>query len=151
MKSFKGENLITAVSLIRGAVALLDNNESLPMDIEKIVFKILKTSSTPDFNTFTSMLENSFELKIQSLDLDQILDKVQNKYKEYTDDDKWVRFDSDEAIFKVEEGTEICWNCYKPGHQVKDCPEEIMRDSEGRDWKTGRGRGPNGPLRGVKG
>ena len=48
------------------------------------------------------MLENSLELKIQVLDLDQILDKIQNKDKEYSDDDKWVRMDNDEAIYKEE-------------------------------------------------
>ena len=47
MKSFKGENIITAVSPIRCAVALLDNNEALPMDIEKIVLKVLKTTPLP--------------------------------------------------------------------------------------------------------
>ena len=37
LKEFKGENIQTAVSVVRGAVSMLNNNETLPFDLLEII------------------------------------------------------------------------------------------------------------------
>ena len=54
LKESKGESVVTAVSLVRGAVSMMDNNKSIPTDIQEIVFRIMKTSSSEEFNTYVT-------------------------------------------------------------------------------------------------
>ena len=46
LKEFKDGSVGTAASLVRGAVSMMDNNKSIPTDIQEIVFRIMKTSSS---------------------------------------------------------------------------------------------------------
>ena len=46
LKVFKGENVVTAVSLIHGVLAKMDNNDAIPTDIHEIVLRLMKISST---------------------------------------------------------------------------------------------------------
>ena len=82
LKEFKGESVVTAVSLVRGAVSMMDNNKSIPTDIQEIVFRITKTSSSGEFKTYVTTLGTACELGIKELSLEQTLLLMQNKYKE---------------------------------------------------------------------
>ena len=138
LKEFKDESVMPAVSLIRGAVAMMDNNEATPSDIHEIVLRLMKTSSTDEFNTYVTTLGTARELGIKEMTLEQMLLKIQNKYKELVDNENWSFGTNDEAVFNT---NVTCWNCNKSGHVARDCPEERKRDQYGRDWTYGRGRG----------
>ena len=58
---FDGENVKNSISLIRGAIGLLDNNNALPPDIVDIIFRIMKTSSTTEFNTHVNLMRSNNE------------------------------------------------------------------------------------------
>ena len=148
LKAFRGESVVTAVSLVRGAIAMMDNNDSTPADIYEIVMRMMKTSSSHEFNTYVTTLSTAKELGIKDVSLERTLLLLQNKYKELADDERWNVGDNDQAIFA---NSLECWNCGKGGHLARDCPEEIRRDAQGRDWTFGRGRGRGRAGRGGRG
>ena len=149
---FAGENVVTAVSLIRGAVAMMSNNKSLPSDIESIVFRIMKTSSTKEFNIFASTMESTYELGLQNQTLEDMLLTLQKKYKDLVDDESWTVTTTDETSFNASDG---CWNCGAEDHRAFECPEDLIYDNDGKSWRDrrysnrgGRGRGRGGQGRG---
>ena len=82
LSAFQGENVKSAASLIRGAVGLLENNDSLPSDMVDITFRIMKSSSTSEFNTNVTTMRTNHDLDIKRVDLDELLMNLQQKYNE---------------------------------------------------------------------
>ena len=65
LKEFKGENVHKAISIIRGAVSLLGNNHSLPLDLMQIIFNFLKTSSTDLFSQYFTTIETNYDTGVK--------------------------------------------------------------------------------------
>ena len=78
LSDFQGEN----VSLIKGAVGLLENNGAIPSEMIDIAFKIMKSSSTLKFSTHVNAMRTNHELEVEALTLDHLLMNLQRKYNE---------------------------------------------------------------------
>ena len=101
LKVFKGENVVTAVSLIHGVLAKMDNNDAIPTDIHEIVLRLMKTSSTKEFNAYVTTLDTARELGIKTMSLEETLLRLQNKYKEFVDDENWQFGTNDDVRQKI--------------------------------------------------
>lgn len=108
---FDGENVKNAVSLIRGAIGLLQNNNALPPDIVDIIFRIMKTSSTADFNTPVSLMRSNHDLNLMRMTVDQLVHELQKKYNELALDGQWEVGvnDGQHSVF-------FCFSCGREGH-----------------------------------
>ena len=121
LSDFEGENVKSAVSLLKGAVGLLDNNQSRPSDIVDIAFRILKTSSTAEFNTHVNAMRTNHDLGVKTVSLDELLHNVQLKYNELTINGEWELGTStdQESAFAV---SYECHSCGSADHFWRDCP-----------------------------
>lgn len=108
---FKGENVKNAISLIRGAIGLLQNNNALPPNIVDIIFCIMKTSSTADFNTHVNLMQSNHDLNIMYVIVDQLVHELQKKYNKLALDGQWEVGVNDgrHSVFS-------CFSCGKDGH-----------------------------------
>lgn len=130
LSTFSGENVKSASSLIRGAVGLLDNNGSLPADMVDTAFKIMKTSSTPEFNTHVMTMRTNHELDIKRLFLDELLMNLQSKYNELSINGEWnLGASSDQAVFIANLG---CHSCGYKDHFWSDFPTKDLAKVEQR-------------------
>ena len=147
VKDFTGESVLSAVSLIRGAVGLLDNNGARPVDIINIVFKIMKRVSTIAFQTYVTTLETNQSLKMINLSLEEVLLKLESRYTEMVNNGEWSIGTKDadhEAVFVA------CYRCGQEGHMKNTCMNDPVPGSYERVRSIQRARGqvPSGRGRG---
>lgn len=136
LSSFEGENVKNAASLIRGAVGLLENNNDLPSDMVDIAFKIMKTSSTTEFNTHVTTMRTNHDLKIKQLTLDDLLMNLQVKYNELSLNGEWEQGTrNNEAVFLA---NLECHSCGQKGRFWRDCPNKNMENVEQRLEELGQ-------------
>ena len=145
LSAFTGGNIKSAASLIRGAVGLIENNGALPSDMVDIAFRIMKTSSTQEFNTHVTAMRTNHELDVKRVTLDDLLMNLQQKYNELSINGDWdLGASSDQAIFMAELG---CHSCGSKDHFWRDCPTKDLAKVEQRlsqlstGPSQGRGRG----------
>lgn len=115
LSAFQGENVKSAVTLIQGAVSLLENNSSMPCDMIDIAFKIMKFSSTLEFSTHVNAMRTNHELKVKVLTLDDLLMNLQTKYNELALNGEWeigTSESSQQSIFTTYE----CHSCGSTDH-----------------------------------
>ena len=96
LKEFKGENIQTVVSVVKGAVSILNNNEVLSSDLLEIIFEIMKISSTDNVNTFVTTMETNHREDVKNLTIEDLLLRVQTKYNEIRANNKWEISTTDE-------------------------------------------------------
>ena len=140
LKEFKGENIQTEVSVVRGAVSMLSHNEALPSDFLEIISEIMKTSSTDNFNTFVTTMETNHTESVKNLTIEDLLLPVQDKYSKTTVNNKWYIGTTDEnqqSIF-------ACINCGNPSHYENDCINDFVEGPHNRrdrsSFKGNRGK-----------
>jgi len=67
INKFEGENVMTVVSYLRGAIACLQNVQKLPHDIVSQVCDILQTSSVEEFNKYFESAKIAIDLDWERL------------------------------------------------------------------------------------
>lgn len=141
LSDFDGENVLVAVSFLRGAIQLLSNNGAVPHDILNTVFNMMRTCSTPAFVSFVTNLETMFELPdlVKDRSVEFLLDKLETKYTSLLGSSQWLAHSmpptsSSPAGFtaspEADEPEEvICFNCGALGHKSTDCskPRDLAR------------------------
>ena len=76
LNEFRGLNSQTFVSIIREAVSIIDNNKDLISNMIDIIFNIIKTIS--------KINESNYTTNIRTLNLDELILCVQEKYNAST-------------------------------------------------------------------
>ena len=170
LTDFDGENVLLAVSFLRGAIQLLSNNNSVPHDILNSVFNMMRAASTPAFVSFVTNLETVFDLPdlvVKDKSVEFLLDKLESKYTMLLGSNQWMVSASGSG-FKADAspnpqsapsgstGSEvICFNCGALGHKVTDCSlprnadniKRYMAIIHGSSSDKGRGRRSGGGER----
>ena len=92
LTDFDGENVLLAVSFLRGAIQLLSNNNSVPHDILNSVFNMMRVASTPAFVSFVTNLETVFDLPdlVKDKSVEFLLDKLESKYTTLLGSNQWM-------------------------------------------------------------
>ena len=142
LSDFDGENVLVAVSFLRGAIQLLSNNGADPHDILNTVFNMMRTCSTPAFMSFVTNLETMFELPdlVKDRSVEFLLDKLETKYTSLLGSSQWLAHSmpptsSSPAGFTASPDADepeevICFtNCGALGHKSTDCsnPRDLAR------------------------
>ena len=150
LTDFDGENVSTATSFVRGAVALMKSNKAVPTDIEDMTFTIFKYCSTEDFVSHVNFLSNLRLYKgLQSIDnmsYDGILLSLENKYTDLKGQEKWMAkiTPTESALVGYDRHSNPggngstpgqdtrnknpCFNCEKPGCTPKTCDQALNPD-----------------------
>lgn len=143
LSDFDGENVLVAVSFLRGAIQLLSNNGAVPHDILNTVFNMMRSCSTPAFVSFVTNLETMFEMPdlVKDRSVEFLLDKLETKYTSLLGSSQWLAHSASPgaAGFKSSPDSEdqsetICFNCGALGHKANACdkprdPDRIRRYS----------------------
>ena len=73
------------ISIIRGAVSLLGNNNSLPSNFIHFVFNFLKTSSTNLFSQYITAMESNNDTGVKIMKLNLFPIQAQKTYTKLVD------------------------------------------------------------------
>ena len=96
ISKIRGENVLQATSLIRGAITRLGNK--VPNDIDDIVLKIYQTTSYSHFNEIFKLMElNKRMQSTVNYTIQEITSIANSNYQEFLDTDEWQVPDSDTA------------------------------------------------------
>ena len=131
LSDFNGEDVNKAVSFLRGAILILQDNNALPNDFNTLVMKIFKSTSCDDFKSFVKLLEHNVELKVTKITIEETLRLFENKYTEMLGRNEWTPKSvtkDQESGFNANTGgtsTMMCFNCGGLGHGIKSCPQAI--------------------------
>ena len=94
INNIRGENVLQATSLIRGAIICL--GDRIPSDIDDIVLQIYQTSSYPQFNEIFRLMELNKRLRVViQYNVQEITAIANSNYQEFLDTDVWQAPDSD--------------------------------------------------------
>lgn len=135
-----GENVPRTVSFIRGAMALFKNANKMPPDMVEKICDIMKTSSVEDFNDLFKHAKRAMIWDRKEYTADELLNKAELAYKDLHNKGVWIRpskMGTGESVFvakptKRNNNTVTCWNCGKPGHTNRNCPEPPKNGSTGQ-------------------
>ena len=116
LSDFRGENVTDAVSMIKGAVSLLENNGSALSDITDIAFKIMRSSATSEFSTHVTTMKTNHETGVLRVTLPDFLLNVQEKYNELSLEGEWETGTSNEEQGSIFGSLNTCYNCGQEGH-----------------------------------
>lgn len=130
LRDFDGENVQRASSYLKGTITILKSHDALPHDIENSIFKIFINSSTSDFNSFVSHLQNSRKTVLvrSQLNPEDLLNQIEAEYNNLLSTGEWLAKSTDAnqgSAFMASGGapnTLMCFNCGRFGHGVNDCP-----------------------------
>ena len=148
LTDFEGENVKSAVSLIQGAVGLLNNNGAVPSDMIDIAFRIMKHCTTQEFSTHVTAMRTNHELGVKTMSLDGLLMNLQTKYNELVMNGEWdigTAANNQQSIFTA---SYECHSCGRTDHFWRDCPnlnmERVATYMREFGYNPGRGRGGRG-------
>ena len=155
LSDYNGENVTEYISFARGAIEQLRNNHALPTDVLWLISKALRTCETPEFVSYLTTMYNTHVQHVKTCTVDDMMLAAETEYVSMVSAKLWrAKATEDHSAFA---GQVTCYNCGKPGHIAKDCPEKANSPGGhgGRGWgggQGGRGRtGRGGCGRGGRG
>jgi hypothetical protein len=173
LTDFGGENVLTAGSYLKAALNLFRAHDKVPKDINLLLFKIFRESSTKEFNSYIASIESNLDtaplfgnkIKMTSED---IIDAFESKYSDIIGRGDWEAKSTtagQESGFSADVSDTVCFNCGKIGHTSPKCtlPKDekateirrklfsSSRDSSGGRGGRGHGKGGQGRGRGRGG
>jgi hypothetical protein len=137
LSDFDGENVLHAVTFLRGAINLLKNNDAVPHDMRSLLFTIMRGCSTSDFVSFVVSIETMVSLPgiIANPTIEFLLTTFEAKYTELLGANKWEAksgsLSGGPSSFQIKPNPQssdsatsdpICFNCGVVGHKVDSCP-----------------------------
>ena len=132
IQDFDGENVTRAVSFIRGAILILQDNGALPTDIITQVLAIFKKSACEPFRIHVTNIDSFIELQVKVYNLDDLLTNIETKYIELLGRNEWEPkslskdqasgFTGDTLPFRPDGRKVMCYNCGGLHHIVTECP-----------------------------
>lgn len=126
LTDFEGENVKSAVSLLQGAVGLLNNNGAVPSDIIDTAFRMMKNCTTQEFSTHVTAMRTNHELGVKVMTLESLLMNLQTKYNELVLNGEWdvgTAANNQQSIFVA---SYECHSCGRAGHLWRNCPNLNM-------------------------
>ena len=132
LTNFNGENVDTAISMIRGAISRLKTVEPprVPSDIQTQLLHVFQTSSEITFNDHFKQVEQQYNIDVAThrkgstlLSVGDILTLAASLYRARVEKGTWsgVSRKVNETAFVA--GKPVCWNCGTEGHTLADCPK----------------------------
>ena len=97
IRNYEGENVLTAVSFLRGALNRLEMSDDLPKNIVYKVLNIMQTSSNHRFNNFFAQwymqLDTTCKGRVRIEELitvDEILEQATRQYNILLEENRWI-------------------------------------------------------------
>ena len=132
LSDFNGEDVGKAVSFLRGAALILRDNDALPTDFMNMTLKIFKHTSTADFKSYVTLLENNIELKLAKFHLDDVLRLFEGKYIDMLGRNEWTAksttIDQQSGFYGTGKAI-MCFNCGGLMHTIKECPHDLDQEA----------------------
>jgi hypothetical protein len=119
IEDFDGESVISYVSIMRGVVEQLKNNNAVPRDSVQLIADGLKKTSTEDFASYISLLLNAHTSGIKLLTEEALLNEAEKMYMDLYARGKWdsgTGKDKQESVLFAGN----CHKCGKAGHMAWD-------------------------------
>lgn len=137
LTDFPAENVLHAVTFLRGAINLLKNNNAIPHDLKSLLVSIMRGCTTPDFVSFVTSIETMVSLSLlPDTSIEFLLTTFEAKYTELLGANKWnataTSLSSGPSSFianpqsstnATSSPESICFNCGTVGHKVDSCPK----------------------------
>ena len=97
IRNYEGENVLTAVSFLRGAINRLEMSDDLPKNMVYKVLNIMQTSSNHRFNNFfaqwymqlDTMCKGSTRIE-NLISVDEILEQATRQYNILLEENRWI-------------------------------------------------------------
>ena len=123
---YDGENVSTVVTYLRTVSEYLTQNNAVPNDFDTMVFDVMKTATTVEFQDEIKMLAFARKREGNKRSADSILDELQTLYHNLVASKKWTPLDNkanEGSAFAIDYTKSTCWNCGKKGHAVSQCSD----------------------------
>jgi len=136
INKYEGENVMTVVSYLRGAIACLQNVNKLPHDIVAQVCDIMQTSSVEEFNKYFEMAKIAIHLQMKTFTVEELLATAQATYQELYNKGVWTNGGNNSAFNArgKQQGERrprgVCWNCGEAGHMSNQCTKPKKQDGD---------------------
>ena len=141
LTDFNGEDVGRAVSFLRGASLILNDNNALPSDFLHLILNIFKHTTCTAFQSYVTTIENNVDLGVMNFTADNVLRVFENRYIDMLGRTEWTPksiSDNQNSGFYNNAGnggkdtnkpnSMMCFNCGGIGHGVKNCKLPINQD-----------------------
>ena len=137
LASIPGENVDIACRRLLYALKRLDNNGALPHDAVKILFKVFKTCTVPDFLTFITHWETSLNFipSLEQPNYKDFLTKVKEKYTNMCVQNAWTGVKAEGSVFSAKGNPNDPSNIWRnPTDQdkISSSPDRYQREIKGK-------------------
>ena len=137
LANIPGENVDIACRRLLYALKRLENNGALPHDAVKILFKIFKTCSVPEFLTFITHWETSlnFVPSFQQPSYKDFLTKVKEKYTNMCVQNAWTGVKAQGSVFSSKGNSNDPSNIWRNPtdlDKISSSPVRYQREIKGK-------------------
>ena len=154
MQDFLGENVLKAVTLLRGTVKRLEMIKDVPVDLPKQLIRFFETCSVPEFKQIFTTISSLNAIPLASgghaYETDTLLETAESAYLQLST--VWnVPDNSNKSSFITQGGRRqvTCWGCGEQGHALDQCPHKTdaekkkIREEHYNNRGNNRTRGGN--------
>lgn len=139
--NFSGENVLTTGSYLKAAMNLFRAHDKVPKDINILIFKIFRESTTTEFNNYVGSVESNLDTaplfgKEVKMTPEDMINAFESKYTDLLGRGEWEAKSTtsgQESAFNAESSSTdlMCFNCGMIGHTSRTCPKP--RDEKGSE------------------
>ena len=141
LTDFNKEDVGRAVSFLRGASLILNNNDALPSDFLHLILNIFKNTTCQAFQSYVTTIENNVDLGVMNFTADDVLRVFENRYIDMLGRTEWtpksLSENQNSGFYNNTGGSGkesnkssqmMCFNCGGIGHGVKSCKAPINQE-----------------------